>query len=170
MRPGMANRQHIDNRLLRVPSSARRAIPPSRQIWAVASVAAVLLGACSVDSREGEVAPVPEQGRVGRVEQLSPGCEQGELPRGLGSGKSLLWASTCWQNPDQGSVALRDLNSDGVADVVVAALTNGDKAGIVALDGTDGGPLWQSESGLRLTSTRRVPREMTQGWLSPRII
>lgn len=148
----MANRRNIDNRLLHVPSAAKRAISPVRRIWAVASVAAVLLGACSGGSREGEPASVPEQGRVGRAGQLSPGCEQGELPRGLGSGKSLLWASTCWQNPDQGSVALRDLNSDGVADVVVAALTNGDKAGIVALDGTDGGPLWQSESNIRMVT------------------
>lgn len=50
--------------------------------------------------------------------------------------RSHLWISTCWRNPDQGSIALRDLNSDELVDVMAAAETTGDESGLVALDGT----------------------------------
>lgn len=111
--------------------------------------------ACSGGLGDGaamDASSAAERERAGRPDKPEIVCEGQNLPAEAVLVESLLWFSTCLKEIGDSSVALRDLDADGVADVVIAGRIVGDQPGVVALNGTDGTPLWQSDAGIRMVT------------------
>lgn len=143
----------------RIDSRVRRRLLAPLLALIVASVAA----ACGGDSGEtgrgerGDGAVQAEDVTAAEAaEPPSPGCGEPISLSAVEQVQGVRWVSTCWQELQPASVALGDLNGDGVDDVVAEAPDYGEQAGLVALDGVDGAPLWHSEADIRLVTVARL--------------